>query len=179
VPVGGFVLRKSYGILTIRYPNHQEEEFMPGTGDDAGAVLELLPELALALRAAAPHEQARREHPQLRLTARQMAAVIHLGADGPQTMSEFAGGMNVSRASASELVERLEEKGMVVREHGAADRRQINVHLSPHADRMVQATLRQRRQDVRDVLGRHPDVAPASLLAVLRDLTATLKETRP
>jgi hypothetical protein len=32
---------------------------------------------------------------------------------------------------------------------------------------------------VRDVLGRHPDVAPASLLAVLRDLTATLKETRP
>jgi hypothetical protein len=43
---------------------------MPEAGDAAEAVLELLPELALALRATAPHEQARRERPQLRPTAR-------------------------------------------------------------------------------------------------------------
>jgi len=145
----------------------------------ADAVLELLPELALALRSSAPHERARRQQPDLRLTARQMAAVIHLGAGGPRTMSQFADGMNVSRASASEMIERLDEKGMVARERNHADRREIRVHLSQSAERMVQATLLQRQQDVRAVLARHSDVPPAALLALLRDLTQTLKRARP
>jgi hypothetical protein len=59
-----------------------EEPSVPERTDVVNELLKLLPELAVTLREAGPHAQARRGRPHLRLTTRQMAAVIHLGRWG-------------------------------------------------------------------------------------------------
>lgn len=138
-------------------------------------LLKLLPELAVTLRETGAHAQARLQHPYLRLTARQMAAVIHLGRYGEQTMGEFAAGMDMSRAAATELVERLEEKGMVLREHDTADRRQIRVRLDDRAAEQVRAALEQRRADLRRALESCPDLDPQVLARFLRALIEQMK----
>ena len=51
-------------------------------------------------------------------------------------MGEFADGLDISRAAASELVARLTEKGVVRRESDADDRRVVYVRLAGAAERL-------------------------------------------
>lgn len=138
-------------------------------------LLRSLPELAVGLRAAGPHAEAQRGAPGLRLTARQMAAVIHLERHGEQTMSQFARAMGISRAAATELIERLQEKGMVLRGHDDADRRQVRVRLNERFAAQVHQALERRREDVRRALERCPQIDAAALVSFVRALTEELK----
>ena len=77
----------------------------------------LLPELAVALYESTPHHK-RGERPAAAepLTGRQLEAVVFLSHHRKVTMGEFAGGLDISRAAASELVARLVERDVVRRE---------------------------------------------------------------
>jgi len=81
----------------------------------------------------------------------------------------------VSRAAATELVERLEEKGIVLREHDSADRRQIRVRMDDRAAATVRAALDQRRTDLRRALDSCPDLDPLVLAQFLRALIQQTK----
>lgn len=133
--------------------------------DDAAVddLLVLLPALITALREAEPHSLARRRLGGMGLTARQMTALVQLELAGGQTMSDFAAGMGVGRATATDMVERLEERGLVTRRHSPADRRVIVVRLSEAAQAEARAVLGRRRRDIRQALGRRPDVPPRAI----------------
>jgi len=131
-------------------------------------ILALLPELVAALRDSAAHSVVRETLPGVMLTARQMAALIQLQLYGAQTMSDFAAGMAVSPATATEMIERLEERGLVVRERDESDRRVILVHLSPAAAAQAQAVMDQRRLDIEQALERCPNVCAEDLAGFLR-----------
>lgn len=148
-------------------------------GTSIDRLLKLLPELAAALREAAPHQAARDLLPGVSLTSRQMAALIQLRQAGEQTMSEFAAGMATGRAAATELVERLEEKGLVVRTQADADRRLTLVRLSPAAAVAAGDVVARRRADLAAVLSRHPDVDPVALFELLSDLARSLASVGP
>ena len=51
--------------------------------------------------------------------------------DGPLPVSELARVLGVSGASATGIVSRMEERGLVRRTRGAADRRVVTVELAP------------------------------------------------
>ena len=152
---------------------------MPRRQDATNEVLKLLPELAAALRDAAPHGETRRSQPGLHVTARQMAAVIHLACQGPQTMGEFAAGMDVCRAAATEMIERLEEKGLVLREHDADDRRIIRVRLADAAAGHSERVLRQRRRELEHALRSCPGLDADTLAAFLSELIRQVKGRMP
>ena len=91
-------------------------------------------------------------------------SLVHLNVltvlltDGPTPMSRLAAALDVSVASATGIVSRMERRGVVERRHGLEDRRIVLVHLTD-AGRTVFDDIEARR---REALGR--------TIAVLSDL---------
>ena len=140
-------------------------------------IVKLLPELAAGLRGSARHEELLRRRPALSLTPRQMAAFVQL-AGGPQTMTEFAHGMGVGRAAATELVERLAQKGLVLRERDHLDRRVLMVRLSDEAALDARVVVGDLRRRVERALAAVPEPSHGSVVAFLRQLVAALHTSR-
>jgi len=141
----------------------------------ADQLLALLPSLVAAARDSGPHLAARQRLPGARLTPRQMSACVQLQLAGRQTMGEFAAGMGVSRATATEMIERLEERGLAVREHDESDRRVIVARLSDAAAAEASAVIGRRRQDVEEALRSFPGTPPKEFIAFVRTLTELLE----
>lgn len=76
------------------------------------------------------------------LTAQQHQALLAIRANGSGAMliGDLAERLLLKPHSTSELVDRLAEHGLVVRQPGAADRRQVRVQLTDHA-REILASL--------------------------------------
>ena len=61
------------------------------------------------------------------LTPRMLGVLHHLSASGPLTLGELATHLNLSKATATELVTRVEERGLVDRMRDERDRRRVYV----------------------------------------------------
>jgi DNA-binding MarR family transcriptional regulator len=146
------------------------------TGDVTAQLVRLLPELAVVLYESAPHH-----HGELRpatpepLTGRQMEAVVFLSHRPRVTMGEFADGLEISRAAASELVARLTEKDVVRRETDPDDRRVVYVRLAGAAEQYAGAVFDAWRRDLEAVFARFHDIDPDTLVAFLGALIDQLK----
>ncbi|MDP4506490.1 MarR family winged helix-turn-helix transcriptional regulator [Nonomuraea sp. NBC_00507] len=64
------------------------------------------------------------------LTARMHAVLGHLLAAGPLTLSELAEHLQLSKAATTELVTRVEERGLVARIRDERDRRRVFVWVT-------------------------------------------------
>ena len=145
---------------------------MPAVNPDTTAALvRLLPQVAVALYESAPHVEARRAARE-RLTARQMRAVLYLAGGEPHTMGDIAAGLGIGRAAASEMVDRLVEKGVALRDADPDDRRVVRVRLAPQAHRYAARALAAWRARVDDALKRTPGLDPEALVAFLATLAA-------
>ena len=142
--------------------------------DSISELVQILPDLDLTLYQAVPHGH--RGLPTAEaLTSRQMSAVVHLAHHDRMTMGEFADGLSIGRAAATELIERLAEKGLVRREHDDADRRIVFVSLAGRAEGYADTVLAEWRENMEATLASHPDMDPATLVAFLRALVLRLK----
>jgi DNA-binding MarR family transcriptional regulator len=57
-----------------------------------------------------------------------LTVLTALEAEGPLSMKRLAEAMDVSDASATGIVDRMEKRGLVERRHGTTDRRMVLVH---------------------------------------------------
>jgi DNA-binding MarR family transcriptional regulator len=144
-------------------------------GDITAELVQLLPELAVTLYEAGRHEAARRNASDARLTGRQMKAVVFLAHRGGATMGEFADGLEIGRAAASELVARLIEKRVVERENDPGDRRVVRVKLAGRAEGYADSLLAQWRDQIDTVFALYPGIDPETLIGFLRTLIQHLK----
>ncbi len=64
------------------------------------------------------------------LTARMLAVLQHLAVAGPLTLGELAEHLRLSRAATTELVDRVEERGLVGRIRDERDRRRVFVMVT-------------------------------------------------
>lgn len=90
------------------------------------------------------------------LTLTQAKAVSLLYHHGDQTVSEVATGLGISLPSASELIDRLVERGLVGRTQDAVDRRRFIIGLTPKSLEVATHIHDLRREQVRDALSRLP-----------------------
>jgi DNA-binding MarR family transcriptional regulator len=105
-------------------------------------------------------------------------SLIHLNvlsvleAQGPLSMGELADGLDVSDASATGIVDRMERRGLVERRHATDDRRLVQVHLL-EAGRSVFSDLHARRREhLHRLLQELSDAELAGFLAGLRAMRA-------
>ena len=92
------------------------------------------------------------------LTARMLEVLRHLAASGPLTVGEQAVYLRIGRATATELIDRLEAKGLVARMRDERDQRRVFVWLTEEGRRRL-AGLPDRR-------GRDPFVAAVAALDI-------------
>ena len=98
----------------------------------------------------------------------QLHVLTVIEADGPLSMSRVAETLGVSVASATGIVGRMEERGLVERRHSSTDRRVVQVHPTETGNAVFQELNDTRRARLGELLGRLADDELAALLTGLR-----------
>jgi DNA-binding MarR family transcriptional regulator len=73
----------------------------------------------------------------LDLTAGQLKTLLLLFTNGPTKMSVIAAELGVSMATATGVIDRMVERGIVVRDSDPHDRRIVLCRMSPEGERLV------------------------------------------
>lgn len=162
-----------FGVRTIRIVKHSSDLLPERVDDDAliERALPLLPEIGKLLYAAVSR------HPVAAgLSLPQIKALGHLSHHGRRSVGEIAHGLGVSLPSASDVVDRLVERGLAERGANPADRRQVLVWLTPEAERFKTELSTLRRAQLRAALDR---LEPAERPVFVRSLEVLVVALRP
>lgn len=130
--------------------------------------IELLAEIGRLASAPVPEDDTRA------LTAAQARAVALLYHHGELPIGEVAAGLGIRMPAASELVDRLEERGLVHRSVDPADRRRTIIELTDNALEVAVRMHDLRRSQIRTALEKlEPEERPVFLKS-LRVLASSL-----
>jgi MarR family 2-MHQ and catechol resistance regulon transcriptional repressor len=109
---------------------------------------------------------------------RHAISLVHLNvltaleAEGPLSMRRLAEAMDVSDASATGIVDRMENRGLVERRHGTGDRRTVLVHPTDVGRQIFGDMAAQRRGTLTKVLAELSEEEMAALLIGMRAIHA-------
>ena len=110
--------------------------------------------------------------------ARDTLSLVHLSvlsaleANGPMSMTKLADTMDVSVASATGIVTRMEKRGVVRRRHAEDDRRVVLVEITSAGAKVSKVMETHRNERLRKVLDGLTDEELSSFLLGLRALGA-------
>ncbi|MDQ6855872.1 MAG: MarR family transcriptional regulator [Candidatus Dormibacteraeota bacterium] len=106
--------------------------------------------------------------------------VLGVLRDGaPITVSHLASRLGISPPSASAIVDRMVDGGLVARERSEEDRRIVSVSLTPAGEAALKEAIGGRRGWLERVLGRLDAAELVDTVRVLRRLEQALDEERP
>lgn len=108
----------------------------------------------IGARRAASYSGRRNGPPCLELTLPQINALMVIQDRQEVTITQLARALHVSAPSASTMVDRLVEMGLVTREHGSADRREVRVRIAPGAIEELEEAERQFLRVIIEILDR-------------------------
>jgi DNA-binding MarR family transcriptional regulator len=109
---------------------------------------------------------------------RHALSLVHLNvltaleSEGPLAMKRLAELMDVSDASATGIVDRMEKRGLVERRHGTTDRRVVLVHPTSAGEQVFSEMAAHRRGMLSRVLAELSEEEMASLLVGMRAILA-------
>jgi len=146
----------------------------PGTSTGADVRVELLDEFTSFGPTRQMH--AMRHWPTGRLSLVHLNVLIALNSEGPLPMSGLAEVLDVSQASATGIVDRMEQRGLVARERDEADRRIVRVVLTDQGRGLVEGVADERRDHLAQLLDRLADGDAAALLQGMRALRHAREE---
>ncbi|MFG3711169.1 MarR family winged helix-turn-helix transcriptional regulator [Micromonospora sp. NPDC049460] len=111
--------------------------------------------------------EAARERTTSRVSGAQLRAIMLVEQHDGINLRRLATGLDMLLSSASRLCDRLVAAGMMEREPGRLDRREISLHLTPEAHRLLAELRDDRRQQLAAILG---DMTPEGRQALLRGM---------
>ena len=114
------------------------------------------------------------------LTPRMLIVLHHLSASGPLTIGELATHLGLSKATATELVTRVQQRGLVDRMRDERDRRRVYVWLTEHGRQRANSHARVLADDeLLTAVGRMTPADRTSLINGLRALLAAADVKEP
>lgn len=124
---------------------------LPGvrTGDQIGRIIQLHQAVFLRLRDCIAPEWMRTE-----VTMPQLKVLLLLHIEGTARMSDLAAALGVSLPSATGILDRLVQRGLVVRGTDPADRRVVTCFLSEEGAKQVSGLWEASWAIEREMLGR-------------------------
>lgn len=111
-----------------------------------------------------------RHWPGGRLSLVHLNVLFALSGEGPVPMSRLAELLDVSQASATGIVDRMEQRGLVARGRADEDRRVVLVSLSPQGEGLIANLADDRRDRLARLLDALADDDATALLQGLRAL---------
>ena len=106
----------------------------------------------------------------------QLHVLTILEGEGPVSMSRLAESLDVSVASATGIVDRMEQRGLVERRHGEDDRRVVLVRATRAGEAVFAELEYQRRLMLREVLSRLTNEELKSCLIGMRAMARARAE---
>lgn len=114
------------------------------------------------------HMHLMRHWPGGRLSLVHFNVLFLLSGEGPLPMNRLAELLDVSQASATGIVDRMEQRGLVTRERDAEDRRVVRVVLTTQGQALIATVADERRDKLVCLLEMLADDDAAALLQGLR-----------
>ena len=105
------------------------------------------------------------------VSATAAGVLSRLGRQGPQRVTDLAQAEGISQPAMSQLLNRLEHDGLIMRATDAADRRGVLIELSEHGAEVLQARRIQRARLLDAALGRLEAADRSAITTVLPALT--------
>ncbi|MGD0862870.1 MAG: MarR family transcriptional regulator [Candidatus Limnocylindrales bacterium] len=102
-----------------------------------------------------------------------------LEAEGPLPMKRLAEALDVSDASATGIVDRMEKRGLVERRHGTEDRRTVLVYPTQAGGQVFVDMATHRRGALSRVLAELSEEEMAALLTGMRAIRAARRRVLP
>jgi DNA-binding MarR family transcriptional regulator len=99
-----------------------------------------------------------------------LQVLFTLSSDGPLPMRRLAEAMDVSQASATGIVDRMEQRGLVERLRDDEDRRVVRVALADGGRETLSTIATERRERLTAILGELEDAELEGFLAGLRGM---------
>ncbi len=106
----------------------------------------------------------------LDLTQKQTATLWLIGANGGVSQVTIAASLGMDRATMMALVDRLEQRGLVIRKRSTSDRRRQELHLTPAGQAMLKKAKTKIAEHERRFVTRFKQGELAALISGLRRL---------
>jgi len=114
----------------------------------------------------------------LDLTTPQLKVVLLLYLNGAARMSELASALGVTLATATGIMDRLVDRGIVTRENSMADRRVVICRLSARGHELTDRLYSSARERARDFLQTQPEAQLDKLDEALTSLSSGAVEEK-
>ena len=105
----------------------------------------------------------------------ELAAITHVSAAGELGPTELARRLDVTTGAVTALVDRLTERGHLVREPFPGDRRRLQLHVTPHAVDEVLRHVRPLSADIAALTATFSDDERRAMARFLDGLTAIVE----
>lgn len=142
----------------------------PGGADDTRAVLRHLRELVRSL-----DEHSRWVETQCGLTAPQLGALWVLAETPGTKVSELAAALIIHQSTASNMLDKLEARGLLHRQRVGPDQRVVRLHLTAAGTALLATAPHPEQGGLSAALLRLPPKTLARLAADLGEVVATLQ----
>ncbi|MEV4200178.1 MarR family winged helix-turn-helix transcriptional regulator [Micromonospora globbae] len=119
--------------------------------------------------------EAARERTTSRLSGAQLRAVMVIEQHDGINLRRLASRLDMLLSSASRLCDRLVAAGMLEREPGRLDRREISLHLTPEARRLLAELREDRREQLARILSGMSPEGRDALLRGMREFDETAR----
>jgi DNA-binding MarR family transcriptional regulator len=109
-------------------------------------------------------------------TIAQYRALVVLASRGPQRMVDLAGALDVTPSTAGRMCDRLVRKGLVRRHRARADRRAVQVSITPAGRQVVDQATTRRRVLLAAILAKLPGEQQLAVAAALESFATAAGE---
>lgn len=112
------------------------------------------------------------------ITPPQLDALLHLKESGDITMGELCQKMYLACSTATDLSDRMERSGLIVRQRDSADRRVIRLHITELGDGVIKKVMQARREYLQTILAKMDDADKQRLIDGLGQIHTLMTDER-
>lgn len=109
------------------------------------------------------------------ITTPQFNALLILSEYGTMTIGDLGCKMYLASSTATDLIDRMERNGLVVRQRDADDRRVVRLHMLDKGHQMIKEVLTNRKRYLNTILRQVPKDELEALKKSLKSLYVLMK----
>jgi len=112
------------------------------------------------------------------ITPPQLDALLHLRESGDLTMGELCQKMYLACSTATDLSDRMERTGLIVRQRDTTDRRVVRLHITERGDDIISQVMQARREYLRTIVTKMDDDDKQRLIDALGQIHTLMTDER-
>ncbi|MGI6364296.1 MAG: MarR family winged helix-turn-helix transcriptional regulator [Bacillota bacterium] len=109
------------------------------------------------------------------ITTPQFNALLLLKEHGDMTIGDLGAKMYLASSTATDLIDRMERNGLVVRVRDSNDRRVVRLHMLEKGHQMIKEVLTNRKRYLSTILSQVPEAELEALKKALQSLYELMK----